>query len=170
MNLRQTILCALFCAGAAAAQSAVTAGIQPVDQRRPAPEFTLKSSTGKTVNLKKYRGKVVVLDFWATWCHGCKEEIPWFSEFERKYSAKGLRVIGVSLDEDGWKTVKPYLSSANIPYQIVLGDQPLAKQYAIESMPDTFLIDRQGRIAAAYRGMVDRNNIESNIQTMLAQR
>jgi cytochrome c biogenesis protein CcmG/thiol:disulfide interchange protein DsbE len=164
------VLLAIIFTTAAAAQPAVTAAIQPANERRPAPEFTLKDSTGKTVDIKKYRGKIVVLDFWATWCHGCKEEIPWFSEFERKYAGKGLRVIGVSLDEDGWKTVKPFLAGAGIPYRIVLGNESTSQKYGIESMPDTFLIDRRGRIAAAYSGLVDRGNIEANIQALLAQR
>jgi cytochrome c biogenesis protein CcmG/thiol:disulfide interchange protein DsbE len=170
MELTNLVIATLLTAVTGAAQSAVTAAIQPANDRRPAPEFTLKDSAGKTVNLKKYRGKVVVLDFWATWCHGCKEEIPWFSEFERKYSGKGLRVIGISLDEEGWKTVKPFLAGVDIPYRIVLGDDSTAKKYSIGNMPDTFLIDRRGRIAAAYTGLVDRANIEANIRSMLAQR
>jgi peroxiredoxin len=153
----------------AADDPAVRAALQPANERKAAPEFTLKDSSGKIVNLKQYRGKVVLLDFWATWCHGCKEEIPWFSAFERRYAAKGLRVVGVSLDEDGWKSVKPFLKTADIPYRITVGGDPMAKTYGIENMPDTFLIDRHGRIAATYRGLVDRADIESNIRTMLSQ-
>jgi len=160
----------LLAAGLAAEPSFARVELQPAGARKPAPEFALQDSLGKTVSLKKYRGKVVLLDFWATWCHGCKEEIPWFAEFERKYSAKGLAVVGVSLDEEGWKVVKPFLASTDVPYRIILGDDPMAKKYGIASMPDTFLIDRKGRIAAAYVGMVDRKNIEANIQTMLASR
>lgn len=170
MELTNLFIAAMLATAAAPAQSAVTASIQPANDRPPAPEFTLKDSTGKTVKLKQYRGNIVVLDFWATWCHGCKEEIPWFSEFERRYSGRGLRVIGISLDEGGWKIVKPFLAGANIPYRIVLGDDSTSKKYSVENMPDTFLIDRQGRIAAVYTGLVDRVNIEANIQAMLAQR
>jgi peroxiredoxin len=138
--------------------------------RKAAPEFALKDSSGKTVKLKKYRGKVVLLDFWATWCHGCKEEIPWFSGFHRKYAGKGLAVVGVSLDEEGWKVLRPFLEKADIPYRIALGSDPTAKMYGIENMPDTFLIDRRGRIAATYAGVVDKDNVEANIKTMLSQR
>ena len=159
----------LFTALTAAAQSNATAQLQPREQRRPAPGFKLRNSGGKTIDLKKFRGKVVLLDFWATWCHGCKEEIPWFAEFDRKYGGKGLRVIGVSMD-DGWNTLKPFLATAKIPYRIVLGDESTAKSYKIENMPDTFLIDRKGNIAASYTGIVDRANLEANIQQMLAQR
>jgi thiol-disulfide isomerase/thioredoxin len=113
---------------------------------------------------------VVLLDFWATWCHGCKEELPWFADFQRKYAAKGLQVVGVSLDEEGWKVVKPFLEQTKVPYRMLLGDQPLAKKYGIENMPDAYLIDRHGRIAATYVGLVDKENVEANLQAMLAQR
>ena len=122
----------------AADPPAVRAVLQPTSERKPAPEFALKDTSGRTASLKHYRGKVVLLDFWATWCHGCKEEIPWFSEFERKYGAKGLRVVGVSLDEGGWKVVKPFLESVKVSYRVILGDDPTAKNYGIKNMPDTF--------------------------------
>jgi peroxiredoxin len=154
---------------APAEQTRSSATVQPAAERKPAPEFALQDSSGKTVSLKNYRGKVVLLDFWATWCHGCKQEIPWFAEFQRKYGEKGLTVVGVSLDGDGWKVVKPFLQNADVPYRIVLGNDDTAKLYGIHNMPDTFLIDRRGRIAAAYAGMVDKDNVEANIQTMLAQ-
>jgi peroxiredoxin len=150
-------------------QPRIRAVLQPPNQRQPAPEFVLKDSSGKTTRLKNYRGQVVLLDFWATWCEGCKEEIPWFAEFKGKYAAKGLTVVGVSLDEDGWKAVKPFIKRAKVPYQIILGNDATAKKYGIENMPNTFLIDRRGRIAANYIGLVDKDNVETNIQVMLSQ-
>jgi hypothetical protein len=79
-------------------------------------------------------------------------------------------VVGASLDDDGWKSLKPFLAEHTIPYRIVLGDEAFAKRYGIENMPDTFLIDRHGRVAAAYRaGIVDRNDIEANIKSLLAE-
>ena len=148
----------------------VRAALQPAHQRKSAPEFSLQDSTGKTINLKNYHGRVLLLDFWATWCHGCKEEIPWFAEFKRKYAARGLTVVGVSLDDDGWTKVRPFITNAKVPYQILLGNDAIAKKYGIERMPDTFLIDRSGRIAAAYIGLVDKEDVEKNLQAMLAQR
>jgi peroxiredoxin len=146
----------------------VRAALRPVSERKIAPELALEDSSGSPVRLNDYRGKIVVLDFWATWCHGCKEEIPWFSEFHRKYGDKGVSVVGVSLDEDGWKVVKPFIKAMAVPYRIVLGNDSTAKQYGIGNMPDTFLIDRDGRIAATYVGLVDRENIEKNIQELLS--
>jgi len=79
-------------------------------------------------------------------------------------------VVGVSLDSDGWKVVNPFIKTAHIPYQIVLGNDDVAKVYGIQSMPDTFLIDREGRIAAAYKGMVDKHNVDGNLRAILAER
>src|SRR6185369_7246668 len=97
------VMAALALAGVAAAsdQEALRMELQPAGERKPAPSFVLKDGAGKTVSLKKLRGKVVLLDFWATWCHGCKEEIPWFAGFEKQYGKRGLTVVGVSMD-DGW--------------------------------------------------------------------
>lgn len=151
--------------------AAVRAVLHPAKERKPAADFALTDASGKTVTLKDYRGKVVLLDFWATWCTGCKKEIPWFAEFEKTYGAKGLAVVGVSLDEEGWKVLKPFLAQTHVPYQILLGDDAMAKRYGIENMPDTFLIDRDGKVAAAYLGgLVDRDNVEANIQALLSKR
>jgi peroxiredoxin len=155
----------------AADQTTVRAVLQPANERKPAPEFTLQDSSGKTMRLKDYRGKVVLLDFWATWCTGCKREIPWFSEFQRRYRAKGLAVVGVSMDEGGWTVVRPFLAETRVPYRILLGDDPTAQRYGIKSLPDTFLIDRQGRVVAAYTaGLVDKDDVEANIKAILSKR
>ena len=159
----------LVVASAAVGQANVTAVLQSPQERKAAPSFTLQDSAGKTVSLESFRGRVVLLDFWATWCHGCKKEIPYFSDFERKYAGKGLTVIGVSQDSDGWKVVKPFIRKASIPYRIVLGNDAMAQKYGIENMPVTFLIDRRGRIAATYVGVVDRGDIQANLQAVLFQ-
>ncbi|HLK62856.1 MAG TPA: TlpA disulfide reductase family protein [Bryobacteraceae bacterium] len=171
--MRRVIATLLVVAGAVAAadQPGTRAILQPPNERKAAPDFVLRDSTGKMATLKKYRGKVVLLDFWATWCHGCKEEIPWFSEFAKTSSKKGLAVVGVSMDEGGWKVLEPFLAENHIPYRMVLGDDATAKGYGIDNLPDTFLIDRHGKIAAAYvAGMVDRGDVEENIKKMLEQR
>jgi thiol-disulfide isomerase/thioredoxin len=114
-RLFRIVLLAVASVAPAAAQPAVRAALQPANERKPAPEFTLQDSSGRTVQLKDYHGKVVLLDFWATWCHGCKQEIPWFSEFEKTYGAQGLAVVGVSMDEEGWKVLKPFLAEITFP-------------------------------------------------------
>jgi peroxiredoxin len=154
----------------AADEATVRATVQPITDRSPAPAFVLTDAAGKKVKLSDYHGKVVLLDFWATWCHGCKQEIPWFAEFQRKYGSQGLAVVGVSLDDGGWPVVRPFIKTARVPYRMLLGDDPTAKKYSIGSMPDTYIVDQKGRIASAYVGLVDRDNVEANIQTVLKER
>jgi len=165
------VLGALFGGSAVAVdQSGARVDLKELSTRKAAPAFTLQDSWGKTARLSEYHGKVVLLDFWATWCHGCKQEIPWFSEFDRKYGKQGLAVVGVSMDDEGWKVVTPFIKSVGVPYRIVLGDQKTGKDYGIFNMPDTFLIDREGRIAAAYSGMVNRDDLEKNISAVLKEK
>ena len=148
----------------------------PEGQRKPAPNFILTDAKGDIINLSTYKGKVVLLDFWATWCGGCKTEIPWYMEFDAKYKDRGLAVIGVSMDEDGWKTVKPFLALEKDPetgghtamkYPVVIGSDSLAKQYNLTGMPLTLLIDREGRIAVSHAGMVDKDDWERKIRSLL---
>ena len=170
MHSLRSLMVILVLAGIAARadESGVRANLQSPNQRKPAPEFVLTDSSGKEMSIKDYRGRVLLLDFWATWCHGCIREMPWFVEFHRKYGPKGLNVVGVSLDSDGWKVVKPFLKTSDVPYRIVLGNDGVAKKYGIAAMPDTYLIDREGRIAATYSGLVDKEDVERNIQKMLS--
>jgi peroxiredoxin len=136
-----------------------------------APEFSLADAKGALVDLSRYKGKVVLLNFWATTCGGCKIEIPWFMEFEKKYKGSGLAVIGVALDEEGWKAVKPFVEAKKMNYTVVVGGDQLAKLYGVESMPATFLIARDGRIVRADVGhLVDRVGCEKEIRKLLGTR
>jgi cytochrome c biogenesis protein CcmG/thiol:disulfide interchange protein DsbE len=132
------------------------------------PDFQLTDARGHAVSLARYRGKVVVLDFWATWCHGCKTEIPWFMEFAKRYRKQGLEVIGVAMDEDGWKTVMPYVRSKKMNYPVVLGNNAVAREFgAADNLPVTLLIDRQGNVVESHTGVVDRNAWEQRIQELI---
>jgi cytochrome c biogenesis protein CcmG/thiol:disulfide interchange protein DsbE len=160
----------LACVLAAADTDAGRAVLQPISSRKSAANFTVRDASGQTVNLNQYRGKVLLLDFWATWCTGCKKEIPWFAAFEQKYGNQGFAVLGVSMDDGGWKVLKPFLAEHKPSYRMALGDAAMARSFGIENLPDTFLIDRQGRIAAAYIAtLVDRDNVEGNIRALLAE-
>ena len=144
------------------------ADLTPAASRKLLPEVALTDSKGAPVNLSAYKGRVVLLDFWATWCEGCKEEIPWFMEFQDKYNKSGLTVVGASLDDDGWKSVKPYLQEHKINYRIVIGTFESAKQFgADKGMPVSVLIDRDGKIADLHPGMVDKAAFEREIQLLL---
>jgi peroxiredoxin len=162
----------------AAEQKTVRAVLQRPAERKMAPAFRLSSASGKIAGPSNYRGKVVLLDFWATECGGCKAEIPYFMEFEDTYKSKGLAVVGVSLDimyenlkdaDEGWSRVKPFVRDHKVNYPILMGDDPVSKLYDIQAMPATWLIDKRGRVAAIYVGIVDKNDVESNIKTLLRE-
>jgi len=144
---------------------------QPAPQvGQPAPDFILSDSTRSPVKLSAYKGKVVLLDFWATWCTGCKVEIPWYVEFQNKYRNDGLTAIGVSMDDDGWKSVKPFLEEHKLNYPVVIANQDLTTRYGgLPSLPMTLLIDRDGKIAESHAGMVDKDGFENKIKTLLRQ-
>lgn len=136
--------------------------------RKPAANFTLADANGAKVTLADYKGKVVLLNFWATWCGPCKLEIPWFVEFNKTYKDRGLVVLGVSLDDDGWKSVKPYLAAKKIDYTVVVGNDAVSKSYGdVDSLPTTFIIDRDGRIAFTHTGLVGRDLYEAEIRSLL---
>jgi peroxiredoxin len=138
--------------------------------RKAAPSFSLDDSEGKMIKLADFQGKVVLLDFWATWCHGCMTEIPWFMEFQGKYKADGLAVIGVSVDDDGWKSVRPFLAERKFNYPIVVGNQDLEKLYSVENPPVAVLIDREGRIAEMHAGVVEKESFEREIKGLLQEK
>jgi peroxiredoxin len=141
-----------------------------VGDRRPAPDFVLFDASGHSVKLSALRGQVVLLNFWATWCPPCNEEVPWFVELQSRHPAPGLAVLGVSMDDDGWKSVAPWVAARNINYTMVLGSRQVAQSYGgVESLPSTFLIDKEGRIARSYIGKVDRRTYESEVMALLAE-
>ncbi len=145
-------------------------GLKNQKDRQAAPDFLLTDSRGSQVRLWDYRGKVVVLNFWATWCVPCKAEIPWFAEFESKYKSSGLAVLGVAMDDDGWKSVRPFISRMRINYRVMVGDDATASRFGgIESLPETLLIDRKGRIASTQLGLTAKTTYEQAIAELLRQ-
>jgi peroxiredoxin len=145
--------------------------VKPAAARLAAERFSLTDSQGRSLRSAGLKGKVVLLDFWATWCTGCKEEMPWFMEFQKKYSARGLTSIGVSLDEDGWTSVRPYLAAHPVNYPVAVADQDFAKRYGFEgALPVTVLIDRAGRIAEVHQGKVNKDAFEAHLQRLLSER
>jgi cytochrome c biogenesis protein CcmG/thiol:disulfide interchange protein DsbE len=141
----------------------------PKMSRNIAPSFSLRDVKGARVRLSDYRGKVVLLDFWATWCTGCKVEIPWYIEFENRYRRQGLVSIGVAMDEEGWQAVTPYLKTHPINYRIVLADAIVSQNYRITSLPLTLLIDRKGNIAESFAGVVDKSAWQARIRELLQE-
>ena len=148
--------------------SVVEAAVKAEKDRKPAPEFALKDANGQTVKLSDYKGKVVLLDFWATWCGPCKIEIPWFIEFEQTYKDKGFSVVGVSMDEEGWSVVKPYIEQRKVNYRILLGTEQVGQLYGgVDSLPTTYLVDRSGRIASVHVGLSEKDGFQNEITRLL---
>jgi cytochrome c biogenesis protein CcmG, thiol:disulfide interchange protein DsbE len=143
--------------------------VHPTGALRNAPDFVLTNLSGQHFRLSDYRGKVVVLDFWATWCDPCKQEIPHFIEMQNKYASQGLQVLGVSMDDDE-PPVRQFQQQFKMNYPVALGNAKLADQYGgILGLPITFVIDRNGRITARHIGATDASVIEAEIQSLLAQ-
>ena len=133
-----------------------------------APDWQLKDVAGQTVRLSDFKGKVILLDFWATWCPPCRAEIPGFVNLQKKYGPQGLVVIGISLDEGGTKVVTDFMRQAGINYRVVLGDAKVAFLYGgIETIPTTFIIDRAGRVVAGGSGNVGPATFEAEIKPLL---
>ena len=164
--LAVTVLSGVLLAGCSSSTTLAQARLQATGDRKAAPNFELKDADGVAVRLSDYKGKVVLLNFWATWCGPCKVEIPWFTEFERRYKDRGFAVLGISMDDDGWPAVKPYLEAHNMNYRVVIGDDRVASLFGgIEALPTTMMIDREGRIASVHLGLVAKANTQqrSNI-------
>ena len=161
----------LLCSCTTFSFSSTQAASKEAKQRKPAPAFTLRDANGSSVSLSDYRGKVVLLNFWATWCGPCKMEIPWFIDMEQQYKSKGFEVVGVSMDEDGWTAIKPYIAEEKVNYRVLLGDDSIGDLYGgVEALPTSFVIDRDGRIAYVHVGLAEKNEYVNEIQGLLGEK
>ena len=152
--------------------------VEPPSARKPALDFVLLDAYGKSVPLSSFKGKPLLLDLWATKCGGCIKEIPSFIEIHHAYANRGLAVVGISMDilyedlkgpAEAWSLVNPFVEAHKVDYPILMGDDGITNRYSVNALPVTYLIDRRGRIAATYVGIVDRANIEANIKALLAE-
>ncbi len=134
-----------------------------------APDFELKDLEDKQVRLSDYHGKVVVLNFWATWCPPCKEEMPWFVDLQQRYGPQGLQVVGVAMDDSGEKTIASFTQRLGVNYPVLLGKESVAQAYGeVQFLPDTFYIGRDGKIVAHVQGLINRKEIEETVKKALA--
>jgi peroxiredoxin len=131
-----------------------------------APAFTLVDLAGKSVSLSDFRGKVVVLDFWATWCPPCRREIPDFINLQKQYAAQGVQIIGIALDEP--EKVQAFARDNGMNYPVLLGNDAISALYGgIEGIPTTFIIDKTGRIVNKFEGFRPRGTFEAEIKKLL---
>lgn len=140
----------------------------PGSQQSLAPDFVLPIINGGNLQLSAYRGKVVLLDFWATWCEPCREETPHFVELQDKYGHQGLQIIGVSMDDDA-APVRQFYKQFNVNYPVAMGNAKIGELYGgILGLPIAFLIAPDGRIRARHDGAVKIDTIEAELKELLA--
>lgn len=134
----------------------------------PAPAWTLRDVDGRPVSSAQTHGKVVILDFWATWCPPCRAEIPGFVELQKTYGDQGLVVIGVSMDRAGPVAVKSFMEQTGLNYPVVMGDETISQAFGgIEALPTTFIINREGHLVGRHVGYTDQPEFERAIKPLL---
>lgn len=147
-------------------------------QGKPAPEFTLNDLSGKKISLADYKGKAVLLNFWATWCAPCKVEIPWFLKLREQYAGQGFEIIGVSSDDldkddkaklfEQKAEIAKFVEQQKMTYPILIDGDAISNPYGgVDSLPTSFFINREGTVVAQTVGLVPRDEIEADIKKAL---
>ena len=149
---------------------------------KPAPAFVLEDLTGKKVTLASYRGKAVLINFWATWCGPCRIETPWLIELRNKYAAQGFEILGVDTEGDdlqksdkaGWAkdkaAVGKFVAEMKVPYPVLMDGDSISRDYGgLDDLPTSFFVDRKGTVVAAQVGLTSESEIEGNIKKALGK-
>jgi len=165
----------LLVAGVGAAAGLV--GVGAALWFRPGPEEVAPSlwttrlprAGGGEVDFASLRGRPLLLNFWATWCAPCKEEMPWFADLQQRYGPQGLQVIGVAMDDSDKKVIDTFAKKMGVNYPVLLGKESVATAYGdVQFLPDTFYIGRDGKILRHVQGLIDRKSIEQEVKSALA--
>ena len=157
--------------GASAADDTVMVPAPPPDIRgTPAAQFELPDMNGKMVQRADFDGKVLLVNFWATWCGPCLIEIPWFIDFQKQYGPQGLQVVAISLDEEGLDVVKAFVDKHGMNVLTVLMGEARTPDLfgGLLGLPTTFMIDRQGNYYSKHQGLADRDVVEQEIRQLLS--
>ena len=134
----------------------------------PAPDFTLQSVDGKTVRLSEFKGKAVLVNFWATWCGPCKIETPWLVEFQNQYRAQGLQIVGVAMDDSGKDEIARFAKDMGMNYPVLLGKEAVGDAYGgVPALPESFFVGRDGKIVDKIMGIEGKAEMEIAIKKAL---
>jgi thiol-disulfide isomerase/thioredoxin len=141
----------------------------PAIRGTPAPEFELPDLNGKTVRMSDFKGKIVLVNFWATWCNPCLTEIPWFIEFKERYSPQGFDVVAMNIHDEDQTAVMPFVVKYNMkPLNVVIATDETEKQFGgFPGLPVTFLVDREGKFYSKHLGLVSKEDVEDEILMLL---
>jgi peroxiredoxin len=161
-------------------QQDVHAALIPPANRKAAPAFQLATEDGTKTQLSDYRGKVVLLNFWATDCGGCVLEIPSIIQIKNSYKPQGFTALGVSMDisyeglkdaNEAWGRVRPFIAKHGVNYPIVMGDDAISRAYSLNAFPATYLIDKSGKVAISYVGvLINEDTVATNVKSLLSER
>jgi len=168
MKLHRLRLLAALCALALPLVSAVSARAEALPVVGPAPAWSLKSLDGKSIGLAELKGKVVVVDFWATWCPPCVHEIPGYIALQKKYADRGLVIVGLSVDQKGASVVEAFAKAKGVNYPLALATPEIVEAFGgVEGIPTTFLIDRDGKIRHTKVGSMETDDYEKLLVPLL---
>ncbi|MYJ55418.1 MAG: TlpA family protein disulfide reductase, partial [Rhodothermaceae bacterium] len=134
---------------------------------RPAPDFALKTLEGDSLQLSSLKGRTVLLNFWATWCTPCLQEMPMLAQLHREWEEHGVTVLGISLDYGDTEIITHYTNRLGIPYPILLGSDAVATAYRVIALPATYVIDVDGMITNHITGLVNMEELEATLKTQL---
>lgn len=167
--LTRTLLATIIAASLLNAPGSVDAAPRPGQHM---PNFKVTSIAGQTISPDNYRGHVLILDFFATWCQPCRQSIPHLVEMNRKYGRQGLQILGLSVDEDGERMVKSFTDEFRVNYPLALAGNSTTAEFGVRSVPIMFLIDKKGNIAEVYRGYSNEmaRSLEKSIKRLLAEK
>ncbi len=141
----------------------------PLAAGEPAPPFRLQAADGSWLSLESLRGSPVLLNFWATWCAPCRREIPDLIKIFRDFRPRGVHILGISVDETGWRAVRPFVAQYKIPYPILLAGGETKRRYypGIETLPYTLLLNREGRVLASFNTALTETRFRSLLTAAL---
>jgi cytochrome c biogenesis protein CcmG/thiol:disulfide interchange protein DsbE len=143
--------------------------ITPVAERKKMPDLALAQLDGGTWRMEEHRGQVVLINYWATWCGPCREEMPGLVRLSRELGPRGLTIVGVSLDEGNKEKVQQFVEEFKVPYPVALSENMSQMAYGMEGVPTTVLVDRHGGVAKTYLGAVGESDFRQDIESLLTE-